>query len=99
MSTKEAKKKPLRIEDILNNNVWDVDYETHIKVDTSKCRNCRLKPCIRLCPAECYSMIDDKILFSYEGCIECGICRIVCPEEAIVWRYPVSGRGIHFRFS
>lgn len=98
MSTKEVKKK-LRIEDILNNNVWDVDYEAHIIVDTSKCVKCEYKPCVRLCPAECYTMVDDKVLFSYEGCLECGTCRIVCPEEAITWRYPPSGRGIHFRFS
>ena len=99
MSTKEVKKKALRIEDILNNNIWDVDYEPHIKVDSSKCRKCELKPCIRLCPAECYTLVGKDVLFSYEGCVECGTCRVVCPENAITWEFPVSGRGIHFRFS
>jgi ferredoxin like protein len=99
MSTQEAERKPLRIEDILNNNVWDVDYEPHIKIDTSKCKECDWKPCIRLCPSECYTLVEGEILFSYEGCVECGTCRTVCPEEAITWEYPVSGRGIHFRFS
>ncbi len=99
MSTKEVKKKGLRIEDILNNNIWDVDYEPHIKVDSSKCRKCELKPCIRLCPAECYTLVGEDVLFSYEGCVECGTCRVVCPENAITWEFPVSGRGIHLRFS
>ena len=95
---RNEKLKMLRIEDLLNNNVWDVDYEPHIKVDYSKCVKCDWKPCIRLCPAECYTMVDDRILFSYEGCLECGTCRIMCPENAIEWDYPKSGRGIHYRF-
>ena len=99
MSKTKLKKKPMRIEDLLNNNVWDVDYEPHIRVDNTKCKKCKWQPCIRLCPAECYTKVDDEILFSYEGCVECGTCRIVCPEEAITWEYPVSGRGIHYRFS
>lgn len=91
-------RKIMRIEDILNSNIWDVDYEPHIKVDNTKCLKCEIKPCLRLCPAECYTLLEGKILFSYEGCVECGTCRIICPEEAIEWDYPVSGRGIHFRF-
>jgi ferredoxin like protein len=94
-----SKRKILRVDDLLNNNVWDVDYEPHIKIDPSKCIKCEWKPCIRLCPAECYTMVGEEVLFSYEGCVECGTCRIVCPEEAITWEYPVSGRGIHYRFS
>lgn len=92
-------RKGMKIEDILNNDIWDVDYEPHIKLDNSKCRNCELKPCLRLCPAECYTLVGDEVLFSYEGCVECGTCKVVCPENAIEWDYPRDGRGIHFRFS
>ncbi len=97
--TEVKKRKISRIEDILNNDVWDVDYEPHIIVDYSKCRECEWKPCIRLCPAECYTMVGGEVLFSYEGCLECGTCRVICPEKAVKWEYPKSGRGIHFRFS
>jgi len=89
----------MRIEDLLNNNIWDVDYEPHIKVDTNKCVDCELKPCIKLCPAGCYTLSGDKVLFSYEGCLECGTCRVICPKNAITWNYPLDGRGIHYRFS
>ena len=99
MSSETKVRKISRIEDILNNDVWDVDYEPHIIVDYTKCKDCEWKPCLRLCPAECYTMVGDEVLFSYEGCLECGTCRIVCPEKAIKWSYPKSGRGIHFRFS
>lgn len=90
--------KPLKLEDILNSNIWDVDYEPHIKVDSEKCLRCNQKPCIYLCPAGCYTLLEGKVLFSYEGCLECGTCRVVCPEGAVNWNYPVSGRGIHYRF-
>ena len=99
ITRKDKVRKGMKIEDILNNNIWDVDYKPHIKVDSSKCRECKLKPCLRLCPAECYTLVGDEVLFSYEGCIECGTCRVVCPMNAIEWDYPVDGRGIHYRFS
>jgi len=99
MSIEKTKLKKIRLEDMLNNNIWDVDQRPHITLDTSKCRDCEYKPCIRLCPVGCYTMHGEDVLFSYEGCVECGTCRVVCPEEAITWTYPRSGRGIHFRFS
>jgi len=92
------REKLLRIEDILNSNIWDVDHEPHIKVDASKCEHCEKKVCINLCPAGCYTLLEGKVLFSYEGCLECGACRVMCTEMAIEWNYPVSGKGIHFRF-
>ena len=96
---KKKVKKSMRIEDILNSNIWDVDYEPHITVDYDKCRKCKSKPCLRLCPAQCYTLVGDDVLFSYEGCLECGTCRVICPENAVKWNFPVDGRGIHFRFS
>ncbi len=95
----ETVRKPMRVDDILNNDIWDVDYESHIKVDSTKCKGCKERPCLYLCPAQCYTLAGDEVLFSYEGCLECGTCRLICPHGAITWNYPVSGRGIHFRFS
>ncbi len=91
--------KPLRIDDLLQRNVYDVDHRPHIVVDTEKCKKCATKPCVLLCPAGCYITVDDRLVFSYEGCLECGTCRTICPHDAIKWDYPVSGRGVQFRFS
>lgn len=101
MSVKLGPRKPkhFRLEDILNNNVWDVDQEPHIRLYSERCVDCPTKACLRLCPAECFTLLEGRVLFSYEGCLECGTCRVVCPKEAIEWNYPVSGRGIHYRFS
>lgn len=91
--------KTLKVEELLQRDVYDVSGEPHITIDPSKCEECDPKPCIRLCPAECYTLVGNKVLFSYEGCLECGTCRIVCPEDAITWDYPKSGRGIQYRFA
>ncbi len=90
--------KKLKVDEALNANVWDVDEEPHIKVDFSKCVECDTKPCVRLCPAGCFTLLDKEVLFSYEGCVECGTCRIVCPKGAVDWNYPLSGRGVQYRF-
>lgn len=87
-----------KLEELLQGNVWDVDYEPHIRVDTSKCKDCNYKPCILLCPAGCYTLHEDSILFSYEACLECGTCRIICPKGAVDWNYPLSGRGVYYRY-
>ncbi|MEM2003117.1 MAG: 4Fe-4S binding protein [Halobacteria archaeon] len=91
--------KRVKVDDALNLNVWDVDSKPHIIVDYEKCKRlCDKKICTYLCPAKCYIPTENGILFSYEGCLECGTCRIVCPHEAINWDYPLSGRGVQYRF-
>jgi ferredoxin like protein len=87
-----------RVDDALNANVWDVDESPHIKVDTEKCLTCETRQCIPFCPSHDFALLNGKMLFSYEGCLECGTCRVVCPWKAITWKYPLSGRGVQYRF-
>jgi len=91
--------KQFKIEELLQRNVYDVQAEPHITVDSEKCEKCETKPCLRMCPAECYTLVGNRVLFSYEGCLECGTCRVICPMNAITWNYPKSGRGIQYRFA
>ncbi|MCX5998444.1 MAG: hypothetical protein NTU41_02335 [Chloroflexi bacterium] len=49
-------------------------------------------------PAECFKLREGKVGFAYEGCLECGSCRIVCDKSAIEWSYPRGGFGISFEF-
>lgn len=96
----QAQPRPGRIslEDALNANVWDVDESPHIEVDTDKCADCKTRPCIFFCPANAFALLGEKLLYSYEGCLECGTCRVLCPSKAITWKYPLSGRGVQYRF-
>ncbi|MGC8969234.1 MAG: ferredoxin family protein [Conexivisphaera sp.] len=89
----------MKVEDLLQRTSWDVDPRPHIRLDASKCVACPTRACVRMCPAGCYTEVEGSIVFSYEGCLECGTCRVVCPMGAIEWNYPLSGRGVQYRLS
>ncbi len=101
MSSKEPMGKPLKLEDLLQRDIWDVDEDPHIEIPKDPEQQVGLpkKALVYLCPAGCYTMVGDTVLFSYEGCFECGLCRVVSPEDKIKWEYPKSGKGIQFRFT
>ena len=88
----------MKVEDKLALNKFEVDREVHILVDEKLCQDCDLKPCLCVCPAECYQLRENHMTFSYEGCLECGSCRIGCPHFNIEWRFPKGGYGIRHKF-
>ena len=96
--SRDAWSKIMRVDDLLQRNVWDVDHRPHIEVDSERCLRCAEKPCIVSCPAGCYIPAGGRVVFSYEGCLECGACRLVCPHNAVKWSYPPGGFGIHYQF-
>lgn len=92
---------PAAIELKLALNTFNVDRErAHIRIiNSNTCLECERQQCINCCPANCYSpMADGRVLFSYEGCVECGTCRIVCNEfYNVEWTYPRGGFGIQYQ--
>lgn len=76
---------------------FNVDKEPHIRINQEPCRTCDRRPCLYVCPAGLFTLSDGEILFSYEGCFECGACYIACPGGAIDWNYPRGGYGVCFR--
>ena len=92
---------PAAIERKLALDTYNVDRSrAHIRIiDSDTCLKCVRQQCINCCPATCYTPQEDgRVLFSYEGCVECGTCRIVCNEfENIEWTYPRGGFGIQYR--
>ncbi len=94
---KEIKK--VDVEEKLGWNSFNVDKEEHIKLDQKKCREqCETKICVLVCPANLYQLKDGEVIFNYEGCLECGACRVSCPKEALSWSYPRGGFGIRYRY-
>ena len=75
---------------------YNVDRDrAHISIiDHDTCLKCVRQQCINCCPANCYSPQEDgRVVFSYEGCVECGTCRIVCNEfHNVEWTYPRGDR-------
>ena len=88
----------IKIEDKLAVDKFDVDKEVHIRIREDICKDCREHPCVHVCPSDCFNLKDEGILFSYEGCLECGSCRIVCPKEAIEWALPRAGFGVCYQY-
>lgn len=54
-----------------------------IEIDASKCTLCLA--CVSLCPSGALGDNPDRpeVNFREEACLQCGICRTVCPETAI----------------
>ncbi len=89
----------LKIDDKLGKNKYIIDSESHISIDEDICKDCVDMPCIVGCPAECFKQsADGKMIYAYEGCLECGSCRIICPRGSIKWMLPRGGFGICYEF-
>jgi ferredoxin like protein len=90
----------VKVEDKLFLDRFRVDEEPHIRIiDGAVCINqCEEQPCLYLCPARVYRLDNDRISVAYEGCLECGSCRIGCPHLNIEWRFPTGGYGISHKF-
>lgn len=73
------------------------DAEAHISLKAGVCAACRIgRPCLTCCPAGNFKHEEKtgQVSVSAESCMECGVCRVVCTEEAVAWRWPRGGFGV-----
>ena len=72
----------------------------HIKVERRICNEkCKSKVCMTVCPAGSYELdAANNIVVHHENCLECGSCRIVCPENNVDWGNPVFGKGVVYKY-
>ena len=96
MSGEAGRLRPLKIEDLLQRTVYDVDEEPHIEIKDERGVP---KELVKLCPCSCYTMVGERLVYSYEGCLECGLCRVLSEPWGLRWEYPKSGRGVQYRFT
>jgi ferredoxin like protein len=84
------------IEDKLTCVRYVIDAQRpHILINKDMCRSCDLKPCVYVCPVENYRLDEEgAVTFTWEACVECGACRIVCNKGALSWNYPRGGFGV-----
>jgi len=88
------------IDDKLSRVRFTVDQEPHIRVNVQMCETCLEKPCLYVCPVQNYRLREDGgIEFVWQGCLECGACRIACKQckGAIEWNWPRGGYGVCWR--
>jgi ferredoxin like protein len=91
--------KALTLEQKLFLNGFRPDTESHLRIiDPAKCRDCEKKPCTYVCPVNTYRWENGEITIFFEGCVECGACRIACAFcKNLEWRYPHGGYGVSYR--
>ena len=90
----------VKIEDKLYLNRYLVDEIPHLVIkNQAVCAACVDKLCLNFCPARVYEWKDDHMSVGYEGCLECGACRIACCHDNIDWKYPRGGFGVQFRLA
>jgi ferredoxin like protein len=80
-------------------DVFNVDRERHISVNQEKCKRCKERYCLYVCPAHVYSLNKQgEIELDLDGCLECGTCSVACVRGAVDWNYPRGGFGVQYRF-
>ncbi|OIJ17413.1 4Fe-4S ferredoxin [Anaerobacillus alkalilacustris] len=79
---------------------YKADKKSHLTIlNQEECAKCEGQVCTLFCPGEVYKWEGDRMFVGYEGCHECGSCRIGCPSDNIKWEYPLGGHGIVFRLA
>ncbi len=91
--------KEMSIEDRLALSRFRPHDVPHIRINEDVCNGlCETKMCTVICPAKAYKKDGSgNITLNHENCLECGSCRIVCPEDNIEWNYPVWGKGVGYK--
>jgi ferredoxin like protein len=75
----------------------DAEENAHITVKPDICAKCPHRLCIAGCPAGCFNFIDNKMVFRYEDCVECGTCFLQCDQGSIIWYNPQGSFGVKYK--
>ena len=78
----------------------DAHERAHITVNYDVCSKCPHQNCVWGCPVQCYTRIDtdQKIVFQYEDCVECGTCFIMCDQGSVKWSNPNGTFGVKYKY-
>jgi ferredoxin len=52
-------------------------------VVTESCIKCKFMDCLGLCPVDCFYEGENMLVINPEECIDCGVCELECPTNAI----------------
>ncbi len=89
------------VDDILMSLKYYLDeQQPHIHIiEPEVCVDCNSKGCLYFCPVGAYrEQADGHVQISYQACIECGSCRVMCPHSNVNWKLPRGGYGVAYKF-
>lgn len=70
----------------------------HIYINPDYNNETEIMRVVKACPAGLYKYNDGKVVFSHEGCLECGTCRVVSGGKVVKsWAHPMGGMGVEYR--
>src|SRR6266496_2414081 len=53
-------------------------------VVTEACIKCKYTNCVDVCPVDCFYEGETMLVINPAECIDCGVCQIECPIDAIL---------------
>jgi ferredoxin like protein len=76
------------------------EHQAHLRIlHPELCVRCASKTCLYVCPAGVYQeQASGEVQVAFQSCIECGSCRLLCPDRNVEWKYPRGGFGVAYKF-
>ena len=53
-------------------------------VVTDNCIRCKYTDCVEVCPVDCFYEGENMLVIKADECIDCGVCELDCPADAIL---------------
>lgn len=70
----------------------------HIEIDEDYTNELEIARLVMACPAGLYTYEDGKVSFNFEGCLECGTCRVLSLGKVVKsWNHPRGSKGVAYR--
>ncbi|MES2939458.1 MAG: ferredoxin FdxA [Pseudomonadota bacterium] len=64
-------------------------------VVTEMCIGCKHTTCVTVCPVDCFREGANFLAIDPDECVDCGLCEIECPVEAIVSECDLTPENLH----
>lgn len=78
----------------------DSEFQHVCIIDPQICKNCNEGICLTICPSGVFKRNDANedapVTVRYKQCMECGACRLICPQNNILFQFPNGGYGVIF---
>lgn len=65
-------------------------------VVTEMCIGCKHTDCVQVCPVDCFREGENFLVIAPDECVDCGLCEIECPVDAIVSESELSSEQMQF---
>jgi ferredoxin len=65
-------------------------------VVTESCIKCKYTECVSVCPADCFHEGPNFLVIDPAECMNCTLCIVVCPVDAIYMMHDVPADQQHF---